>query len=65
MNLSIFLQVAFYALLTYSATSMGAITLAAHQVHPLTHGMSICEGMYLCKNTLTKFFMLLICEGYA
>ncbi|KAL5208242.1 hypothetical protein ABZP36_032677 [Zizania latifolia] len=25
-------QVAFYALLTYSATSMGAITLAAHQV---------------------------------
>uniref|UniRef100_A0A453N0Q8 Uncharacterized protein n=1 Tax=Aegilops tauschii subsp. strangulata TaxID=200361 RepID=A0A453N0Q8_AEGTS len=27
------LQVAFYALLTYSATSMGAITLAGHQVH--------------------------------
>ena len=28
-----FLQVAFYALLTYSATSMGAVTLAAHQVY--------------------------------
>jgi hypothetical protein len=27
------LQVAFYALLTYSATSLGAVTLAAHQVY--------------------------------
>jgi len=53
-----FLQVAFYALLTYSATSMGAVTLAAHQVYTWWLTKRLLMREYLIEGNLINLLFM-------